>query len=287
MNKKLKIFLLFLGLMLLNLWLFTSPVKHLFFYPSYPEKAIFNSVNPWTLPENHHFGLSENEYLEAKGFVKDSIIAGQMFDTDSAKVRYICKYINDRLTPNKGFSEAYNHHLNSWQQWLLLDNENLAPYCVGYASVYHLFSTLAGLKTRMVAVSGNRINHIFCETYIRERDQWALTDIMFDNVLRVDGQQNYLHSDNYLNEQGQCVLLNDLCKEYTNATNFKYYQSSFFDYGYPFSYQSMILRVISPQAETIIKGKEYVFWRYILVMGLIYVTMATFIFLVYKALKRG
>ena len=49
----------------------------------------------------------------------------------------------------------------------------------------------------------------------------------------------------------------------------------------------MILRVISPQAETTIKGKEYVFWRYILMMGLIYVTVATFIFLVYKALKRG
>ena len=283
---KVKVLLVvFISEIILLFVLFTSPAKHLFFYPETDAKEIFTTVDQWIPNAGETFGLSSGEYESALSFVKDSLLQGKVFSGDSAKTAFICNFIDQRLGHNTNASEDYSHFINPWKQWLILDGQHISTYCVGYATVYQLFSTIAGLKTRMIAVSGNKINHIFCETYIEEKKQWALTDIMFKNVLVYDAKGNYINSDNYRGKNGECILVNKLCAEYENATNFKYYKSSFYDYGYAFDPKSMAMRILSPQAETIVKGEKPSFYRYYFLLTLMYVTAFTFMTIAYVFVK--
>ena len=263
------------------LFIFLSPFKHHFYYPQVSELSVNNKVDEWVPFTTETYGLNNLELTEAKAFVKDSIVGDLIFDTDSAKARHICNYIFEKLGENVAFDDAYSHKINAWQQWQLLYGKSLAAYCVGYATIYHLFAGLAGLSVRMVAVSGKGINHIFCETYLREEKSWVLTDIMYQNVLRKDEDLKWINTTNYRNEAGKCLLLNKLCVEFENASHFKYYTHDLYNYGYPFSYGSMVERLISPSPETKVLGKGNSAIVYTMTMVVLYLAIFLVIYVVF------
>ena len=264
--------------------LFVSPYKAVFFFPKVSQSDVRNVIDEWTPVATETYGLNNQELTEAKAFIKDSILGDLIFETDSAKARHICNFIFDKLEGNEANEDAYSHKINAWQQWQLLYRKNLAAYCVGYATIYHLFAGLAGLSVRMVAVSGNGINHIFCETYLREEKSWVLTDIMYQNVLRKDKYLAWMNTTNYKNEEGECLLLNKLCLEFENASHFKYYTNELYAYGYPFSYSSMIERLISPSAETKVLSNGNSAVVYTLTMVFLYMAIFLLIYVVFAFL---
>lgn len=266
--------LILLGLILL--WF--SPYKHLVFFPQTGPASVEEEVDFWVPDMSEQMGLSSSEWAEAQTFVRDSIIKGLNFEADSNLSAHICTFIQSRLGPNTGNDPSYHHHINAWQQWRILDGRDVSTYCVGYATIYQLFAGIAGLKTRMLAVSGNGINHIFCETYLKEQKTWALTDIMFDNVLLKDQNGDFIHSANYKDAEGICLLKNELCHEFEGASHFKYYTQSLYQFGYPFTYKAMAIRLISPEIETMVAGSKNSSYKYWITMGLIYLSLFLIIY---------
>ncbi|MCB0648960.1 MAG: hypothetical protein KDC49_19960 [Saprospiraceae bacterium] len=269
-----------LSVVLALLWagLFLSPLKHQFFFPQVAESTVINDPQQWIQTTELQFGLNGEEWREAKSFVIDSIVGGYTYNSDSQLAAHVCDFIDQRLSPNTNQSDKYSHHINAWQQWKMLDGEDISTYCVGYASIYQLFAGIAGLQTRMVAVSGNGINHIFCETYLNQEKKWALTDIMFDNVLRKDANGQYINTTHYTGDDGKCVLLNDLCHEFESASHFKYYTQSLYQFGYPFTYEAMVERLISPEIETMVAGSKNSSFKYWATMCLIYLSVFLLIY---------
>lgn len=267
--------------------LFLSPFKKDFFFPHESYEFIDRSVDGWIPDTTMHFGLDDGEWQAANRFVRDSILRGNTYPNDSTLASAVCHYIGESLGANTGADPAYGHNMNAWKQWQWLDGKKIQAYCVGYATVYQLFAGIAGLNTRMVAVSGNGINHIFCETYLREENSWALTDIMFDNVLIKDEMGSYFNSIRFKDDSNTCLLKNGLCNELVNASHFKYYTHNLYQWGYPFGKIAMVARILSPGAETVVSAVQGSKANYLLTHTWLYGVMAAFFFLFIKLVFKS
>lgn len=259
--------------------------KEDFFYPEENLVDIYDSKNVNDFVISKYPFQDDNKKNKLITYVNDSIFQKKQLNEEE-KILSIFNFYKKHIFDNRT-NGVLKDHQEPWIQLHLMLNHDAQPYCVNYSVTYHMLATLAGLKCRLVSLTGNNINHIFTETFLHSKNEWVITDVFYQNVLiSLPNQKDiYLNGANY-SSNGQCMLINDLCKEFNNATHKKYYLSKAFQFGYPFSKMNKILRILSPTIETISGKNQSTSYKYFFIMFSVYSTIIIGIVIIFLLIKK-
>jgi hypothetical protein len=109
------------------------------------------------------------------------------------KIKKIALFLTEKLEKGKGTQSSNG---NPYLQYCLAITGKYKIWCTGYADIYHLFATIAGIPTRKVGFS-NKINRVFLaghstsESYINESNEWVFIDLITSVIMPFSVEDNH------------------------------------------------------------------------------------------------
>ena len=136
----------------------------------------------------------KQDLAEAKTMIYREM--GVLKDEDtSEKIVKISKYLYERIEQFSGIPSDSMKYLSPLAQYKLIISGKDGAWCHNYAVIYTFFMTAAGIPTRLVSVEGEIdqvkiAGHIFAESFVKEKNKWAFSDMNSGLFLSEDASGN-------------------------------------------------------------------------------------------------
>ena len=134
----------------------------------------------------YDFAYREELYRKEDLAEARKMIYGEMgvakSENSSGKIIKISKYLYDKIEPYSGIPSDSVKYLSPMEQYWRITSGKDGAWCHNYAVIYTFFMTAAGIPTRLVSLEGeiDRVKiagHIFAESFVKEKNEWAFSDM--------------------------------------------------------------------------------------------------------------
>lgn len=136
----------------------------------------------------------KRELDEAKNILDHSInIKGQ---PASVKIQEIGKFLYNRFHKQTGKASHLLAASPLQQYKILTGSDSVTLWCGNFADMFVFFCWAEGIPSRIVEIKNPRNHHVLNESYLPEKGEWVMTDVMNNHLLLWD--QNSSRYENLL-----------------------------------------------------------------------------------------
>ncbi|HCE45621.1 MAG TPA: hypothetical protein DET40_18930 [Lentisphaeria bacterium] len=134
----------------------------------------------------YDFAYREELYKKEEVAEAKKMIYGEMgvLENDGSRERIlkISKYLYDMIEQYAGIPSDSMKYLSPLDQYKRIISGKDGAWCHNSAVIYAFFMTSAGIPTRLVSLEGEIdqvkiAGHIFAESFIKEKNKWAYSDL--------------------------------------------------------------------------------------------------------------
>jgi hypothetical protein len=134
----------------------------------------------------YDFAYREELYKKEDLAEAKTMIYGEMGvikdEETTEKIVKISRYLYERIEQFSGIPSDRMKYLSPLAQYKLIISGKDGAWCHNYAVIYTFFMTAAGIPTRLVSVEGEIdqvkiAGHIFAESFVKEKNKWAFSDM--------------------------------------------------------------------------------------------------------------
>jgi hypothetical protein len=159
-----------------------------------PEKKIVDDLKKW---KKNKIEISSEELKDLKLVLANEIDIKNE-DSSFVKAQKIAKFLCYKISDVRGTPNTITRNLSVYKQYLAaIKNEKID--CGIYANIFSLFASEVNITNRIVELKHNygTFNdniHVVNEYYIDEKNKWAATDIMLNNIAYIDMQGELMNT---------------------------------------------------------------------------------------------
>lgn len=122
----------------------------------------------------------EEDLAEAERLIKAELDISHKDNTET-KIRKLATFMIRNLSDKGGIPTKEGGKMRPIKQYLSALTGDLKLWCHNFSQIYVFFANAIGIPTREVQASGilddcRLSGHAFAESYIKEKDQWAIVD---------------------------------------------------------------------------------------------------------------
>lgn len=137
----------------------------------YPIEAFLPNMNTYS-----------EEELRKTSLILEKDVRINLYRDTQTKLEHLGRYLLKQLDDKRGIPSDNMESASPFQQYQNSLKNKSGIWCTNFAKIYTFFANVAGIPTRLVKVNGsidgvNLSNHLFSESFIQEKQQWAFVDL--------------------------------------------------------------------------------------------------------------